>query len=96
MSMKQKVQLINRPIYTKKNLCRYNEMCDKDGISKQRGQNRLWCFENSLPPWRKTRYSFLPYTKCKTTLHKDKRQGNVIPLSEENVHEYLCISQQQR
>ena len=75
--MKQNVQLINRPIYTKKFMsCK--EMCDKDGASKQRGQDKLfntWCWENSHLLQRKTRYSSLPYAKLKIILHKDYKNN---------------------
>lgn len=66
-------------------------MCDKDGASKQRGQNGLfdiWCW----PFCREKLNQSLPYTNCKSIHHEDYKnqlRDNTIKLIEENIQEYL-------
>lgn len=69
-------------------------MCDKDGISKQRGQNRLFNGVLKIVSLHGEKRDTVFYPTQNAKPHSIKIKDKAMwSLSEENVHEYLCISQ---
>lgn len=78
MSMKQNMQLLTRPIYTKK-LMLHTHTCGKGGASNQRAG---WLVQHAVqgeqaPSAAKMR-PFSALNKCKSMLHTDRKINEVV------------------